>query len=53
MSIQGQKTFFIEGGDNVGKTTTINKIKKVLSPETTFKLLYNTPYKDIVYHKYS
>lgn len=54
MSIQGQKTktFFIEGGDNVGKTTTINKIKKVLSPEMTFKLLYNTPYKDIVYHKY-
>ena len=47
-----QKTFFIEGGDNVGKTTTINKIKEILSQEMIFKLLYTTPYKDIVFHKY-
>lgn len=52
MSIQGQKTFFIEGGDNVGKTTTIKEINRVLSLDKSVKETITTVYKDVEFYKY-
>lgn len=50
--IQGQKTFFIEGGDNVGKTTTIKKINRILSSDKSIKEIITTAYKDLEFYKY-
>ena len=52
MSIQGQKTFFIEGGDNVGKTTTIKEINRILSSDKSIKEIITTVYKDLEFYKY-
>jgi hypothetical protein len=50
--IQGQKTFFIEGGDNVGKTTTIKEINRILSSDKSIKEIITTAYKDLEFYKY-
>lgn len=50
--IQGQKTFFIEGGDNVGKTTTIKQINRILSLDKSIKEIITTAYKDLEFYKY-
>lgn len=50
--IQGQKTFFIEGGDNVGKTTTIKEINRILSLDKSVKETITTAYKDLEFYKY-
>lgn len=50
--IQGQKTFFIEGGDNVGKTTTIKEINRILSSDKSIKEIIATAYKDLEFYKY-
>lgn len=52
MSIQGQKTFFIEGGDNVGKTTTIKEINRILSSDKSIKEIITTAYRDLEFYKY-
>lgn len=50
--IQGQKTFFIEGGDNVGKTTTIKEINRILSSDKSIKEIITTAYRDLEFYKY-
>lgn len=50
--IQGQKTFFIEGGDNVGKTTTIKEINRILSSDKSIKEIIATVYRDLEFYKY-
>ena len=52
MSIQGQKTFFIEGGENVGKTTTIKEINRILSSDKSIKEIITTAYRDLEFYKY-
>ena len=52
MSIQGQKTFFIEGGDNIGKTTTIKEINRILSSDKSIKEIITTVYRDLEFYKY-
>lgn len=50
--IQGQKTFFIEGGDNVGKTTTIKEINRILSSDKSIKEIITTAYRNLEFYKY-
>lgn len=50
--IQGQKTFFIEGGDNVGKTTTIKRIEEILSKNDSIRGLLNNIYEYTKFYKF-
>lgn len=50
--IQDQKTFFIEGGDNVGKTTTIKRIEEILSKNDSIGELLNNTYECTKFYKF-